>query len=70
MDFTQGQRVTLPGYALVDLAGEVELLDPGVHGRGLSAVARVENLFDEAYDQIVGFSGRPRAVFGGLRFRL
>ena len=60
----------MPGYALVDLAGEVELLSPGVHGRGLSAVARVENLFDEAYDQVVGFAGRPRAVFGGLRFRL
>jgi vitamin B12 transporter len=70
VDFNLGQRVTLPAYGLVDLAGEVELLSPSVHGRGLSAVARVENLLDEAYDQVVGFSGRPRAVFGGLRFRL
>jgi vitamin B12 transporter len=70
VDFSLGQRVTLPGYTLVDLAGEVELLNPGVHGRGVSAVVRVENLFDETYDQVVGFSGRPRGVFGGLRFRL
>jgi vitamin B12 transporter len=70
VDFNLGQRVTLPDYALVDLAGEVELLNPGVNGRGLSAMVRVENLFNETYDQVVGFSGRPRGVFGGLRFRL
>jgi outer membrane receptor protein involved in Fe transport len=72
VDFTQvpSQRVELPAYALVDLVGEVDLLSPGTHGRGLSAMLRVENLFNETYDQVVGFSGRPRGVFGGLRFRL
>lgn len=72
VDFTQfpSQRVELPPYTLIDLAGEVEILSPGAHGRGLSAMVRVENLFDETYDQVVGFSGRPRGLFGGVRFRL
>jgi outer membrane cobalamin receptor len=32
-------------------------------------VVRVENLFDQHYDQVVGFAGRTRGVFGGARFR-
>ena len=72
VDFTQvpSQRVELPAYTLVNLAAEVDILRPQVHGRGLAATVRVENLFNKAYDQVVGFSGRPRGVFGGLRFRL
>jgi vitamin B12 transporter len=69
VDFNQGQRVTLPGYTLVDLAGEVEILREGGGVPALSASLRAENLFDEDYDQVVGFPGRPRAVFGGARFR-
>ena len=70
VDFNLGQRVTLPGHSLVDLAGEVQLLSPGIHGQGISAGLRVENLFNKSYQQVVGFSGRPRGVFGGLRFGL
>jgi vitamin B12 transporter len=71
VDFNQfpSQRVELPGYALVDLTGEVELIRPGAGRPGLSGVLRVENLFDERYDQVVGFAGRGRGVFGGARFR-
>jgi vitamin B12 transporter len=71
VDFAQfpSQRVTLPDYALVDLAVEVEILRPGAGSPGLSGVARVENLFDEHYDQVVGFAGRPRAIFGGAKLR-
>jgi outer membrane receptor protein involved in Fe transport len=36
---------------------------------GLSAVLRVENLFNERYESVVGFTGRRRGVFGGARFR-
>jgi vitamin B12 transporter len=59
VDFNQSPsaRVTLPAYAIVDLAGEV------------SGTVRVENLFNQRYDQVVGFAGRPRGVFGGARFR-
>ncbi len=62
-------RVELPGYAIVDLAGEVDILQPAAGRPGLSGVVRVENLFDKQYDQVVGFAGRPRGVYGGARFR-
>jgi vitamin B12 transporter len=70
VDFNQfpSQRVELPGYALLDLAGEVELLRAGLGRPGVSVVLRVENLFDQQYDQVVGFAGRGRGVFGGARF--
>ena len=71
VDFNQfpAQRVELPGYATVDLATEVEVVRAGPGRPGLSGVLRVENLFNEAYDQVVGFPGRRRAVFGGAKFR-
>jgi vitamin B12 transporter len=71
VDFNQfpSQRVELPAYAIVDLATEVELLRPAAGRVGLSGVLRVENLFNQHYDQVVGFPGRPRGVFGGARFR-
>ena len=71
VDFSQfpAQTVELPGYATVDLAAEVEVLR-NLPGRpGLSGVLRVENLFNERYDQVVGFAGRRRGVFGGARFK-
>jgi vitamin B12 transporter len=71
VDFSQfpGRRVELPGHAIIDLAGEVEILQPIAGRPGLSGVVRVENLFDKQYQQVVGFAGRPRGVFGGARFR-
>jgi vitamin B12 transporter len=62
-------RVELPDYAIVDLAAEVDVLQPGAGRPGLSGVVRVENLFDQRYDQVVGFAGRPRGIYGGARFR-
>lgn len=73
VDFAQfpSQRVALSGYALVDLAAEVEILRPAAAGSpALSGTVRVENLFDEHYDQVVGFPGRPRGIFAGARLRL
>ena len=70
VDFSQfpSQRVELPGHAIVDLAGEVEILRAGSGRPGLSGVVRVENLFDKRYDQVVGFAGRSRGIYGGARF--
>jgi vitamin B12 transporter len=62
-------RVALPGYAIVDLAGEVDILQPVAGRPGLSGIVRVENLFNMQYDQVVGFAGRPRGIYGGARFR-
>jgi vitamin B12 transporter len=71
VDFNQfpSARVSLPDYAVVDLAGEVELLHSRPGTPQLSGTLRVENLFNEQYDQVVGFAGRPRGVFGGARLR-
>ena len=59
------QRVELPSYATLDLSGTFTVL----HGRratpGLDLTARVENLFDESYEQGVGFPARGRGVFVG-----
>lgn len=71
VDFNQfpSQRTELPAYAIVDLAGEIEVLRAGPNRPGVSGVLRVENLFNQHYDQVVGFAGRTRGVFGGARFR-
>jgi vitamin B12 transporter len=71
VDFNQfpGQRVELRGYAVVDLAGELDLLRAAGTRPGVSATIRVENLFNAQYDQVVGFPGRNRGVFGGARFQ-
>ena len=71
VDFNQfpSQRVGLPGYALVDLSGEVAVVHAAGIRPGISAVARVENLFNARYDQVVGFAGRSGGVFGGARFQ-
>jgi vitamin B12 transporter len=71
VDFSQfpSQRVELPSYAIVNLAGEVEILRPGPARLGLSGVVKIENVFNEHYDQVVGFAGRRRGVFGGAKFR-
>lgn len=71
VDFNQfpAERVELPGYATVDLATEVEVIRAGPGRPGLSGVVRAENLFNRSYDQVVGFPGRRRGVFGGAKFR-
>ena len=61
--------VRLPAHATVNLSADVELLRATPSRPGLSAVARVENLFNERYEPVVGFTGRRRGVFGGAKFR-
>ncbi|MBA3445677.1 MAG: TonB-dependent receptor [Gemmatimonadales bacterium] len=71
VDFVQfpAQLVELPPYATVNLAAEVEVIRSQPGRPGLSGVVKVENLFNERYDQVVGFAGRERGVFGGVKFR-
>jgi vitamin B12 transporter len=71
VDFNQfpSQRVELNDYATVDLAGELQLLRPAAGRTGLSGVVRVENVFNQRFDEVVGFPGRRRGVFGGVRVR-
>lgn len=72
VDFSQfpALLVRLPPHTTVNLGTEVEILRSGTGHPGLSGVLRVENLFNERYDQVVGFAGRRRGVFGGGKFRL
>jgi vitamin B12 transporter len=62
-----GRRVVLSAYVRVDLAGELPLLA----GRGarprVTATLRVENLFDERYEQVLHFPARRRALWVGMR---
>ncbi len=66
------ERVRLARYALVDVAGDWVILRPRGSGLGeVVARARVENLFDEEYEAVVGFPSPGRAVSVGaeIRFR-
>lgn len=71
VDFTTfpEQRLTLDGYATVNLGGEIVLLEGARSGRAVTLTLRVENLFDAAYESAVGFPGRGRTVFAGTAVR-
>ena len=61
------QRVELPAYTTLDLSGTVSVLQQRRGGvPALDLTARVENLFDEDYEQAVGFPARGRGLFVGL----
>ncbi|HXE56446.1 MAG TPA: TonB-dependent receptor [Gemmatimonadales bacterium] len=63
------RRLTLPAYTIVDLAAEAELTAPIGRLPGFTLGGRVENLFDEDYQQVYGFKSRGRAVFVGVGMR-
>jgi vitamin B12 transporter len=66
-DFSQfpSSRVTLPAYTKTDVSVEY----PFASGArtGLTLNARVENLFDEAYEDVLHFSAPGRVLFVGAR---
>ena len=57
------ERVTLDAYVLLDLTLE---LRPAT-AFPLAATLRLENALDEEYQTVVGYAGRGRAVFLGVR---
>ncbi len=59
-------RVTLPGYARVDAAGEFVVLRRS-SAPTFTITGRVENLFGAEYHEVVGFPARGRVVFIGAR---
>ena len=60
------QRVELPSYTTLDLSGAFTVLHPRRGTPNLDLMARVENVFDESYEQAVAFPARGRGVFVGL----
>jgi vitamin B12 transporter len=64
------RRVELPSYTTLDLSGVFTVL-AGRRGRpGLDLTARLENVFDERYEQSVGFPARGRGIFLGASTEL
>ena len=64
------QRVELPSYTTLDLSSVVTVLPRRGGTPGLDLTARVENIFDESYEQAVAFPARGRGVFVGLATRI
>lgn len=58
-------RVALQAHTVVDLSLLVSLLRPRGPAPGLALTARVENVLDEDYQEIVGFRARGRTVWLG-----
>ena len=54
----------------MDLAGEVLLLPPAGLTPGVSLTARMENVFDTAYQMAFGFPALGRLVLVGGRMRI
>jgi outer membrane receptor protein involved in Fe transport len=54
---------------MVNVAADVELMRAAPGRPGVSGLIRVENLFNERYEPVVGFTGRRRGVFGGAKLR-
>jgi vitamin B12 transporter len=57
------ERVQIDPYTVVNLAGSWKLT------KSLDLTARVTNLFDKQYEEILGFVRPGRAVFAGLKGR-
>ena len=60
-------RVTLPAYQLVDLAADIVIVRGSARAPSMALTGRLENALDAGYQPIVGFEGRGRTVFAGLR---
>jgi vitamin B12 transporter len=57
------ERVEIDAYTVLDLAASLKL------NRSLELTARISNLLDEEYEEILGFVRPGRAVYAGLRGR-
>jgi vitamin B12 transporter len=66
-DFSQfpSPRVTLPAYTKVDLSAEYPLT--GLKRGGLTLNARVDNIFDKRYEDVLNFASPRRTILIGGR---
>ncbi len=62
------QRVDNPSYTKVDVALGYKLIE--TERRTLEVFGRLENLFDEDYEEVYGFDAPGFAAFGGIRMTL
>lgn len=54
-------RVTLPAYTVVNMGGSFKF------NERLEAYGRIDNLFDEDYEEVFGYNTQGRTAFVGLR---
>ncbi|MCB9958112.1 MAG: TonB-dependent receptor [Rhodospirillaceae bacterium] len=66
IDYTNflGHRITLDGYTLVNLSGRYEIMD------GVEIFGRVENVFDEDYQEVDGYNSLGIGAYGGIRLSM
>jgi vitamin B12 transporter len=60
------RRIELPSYVTVDLSSSVAVIPGGRRKPGLDLRGRVENLFNERYEQAAGFPARGRVILVGV----
>jgi vitamin B12 transporter len=69
VDYATFQRVTLPAHTRVDAALNYEVVRRGGSAPGLALSVRIENVFDQAYEEIKNFPARGRTILIGARLR-
>jgi len=60
-DFTTYQNITLAGYTLVNLYASYAVY------KNVTVFGRLENLFDEQYEEVLGYGTPGRAGYGGVK---
>ncbi len=60
------RRVELPSYTTFDLSGTATLFPAGRGVPGVGVRVRVENVFNERYEQTAGFPARGRVILVGV----
>lgn len=60
-DFSSYQSVTLDAYTLVNLYASYDVY------KNVTIFGRLENLFDEQYEEVVGYGTPGRAGYGGVK---
>ena len=68
VDWSLYQRVDNPAYIKVNVTFSYKLMES--ERRTLEVFGRVENLFDEDYEEVYGFEAPGFAAFGGIRMTL
>ena len=63
VDFYTGQLASNPGYARFDMTASYNVT------HGLSATARVMNLFNKQYQDALGYAALGQTYYFGLRYR-
>ena len=62
-DFSTFARTRVDPYTLVRFGASWKVTDQ------IELYGRVENLLDETYQEVIGFSAAPEAAYVGIRFR-